>query len=183
MCIGSIPPLVWRIRDMVTIVCDIGKVIFTVTLCFRHDHQKRKGTASICDAVPFFAVFLKRNAQNSPLSFSSQDKCNQFLHIVEIIVVSVDAFPMVNHAVFLVSLQAIQQLFFTVPFHKLGKRIRLDFLQKPFAAISKLRFIFLLSSCYPCRIPHRCRAKSRCHFSFATSRMIFSHWGQKSASV
>ena len=88
----------------------------------------------------FLKDHLQSNAVDSALYFilkmrtrfllkSCFYKLYQSFYIVVIVIITVDAFAVINHPVLLIPFQAIQKIFFPVPSNKLGKGIRFHFAQ------------------------------------------------------
>ena len=76
------------------------------------------------------------------LSLSRLDKLNQFLEVVEIIIIAHNAFTVIYDAGFLIAFKAVQEFFHTVPACKFGKRTRLDLLCiKTFTTVRRLALI------------------------------------------
>jgi len=61
------------------------------------------------------------------LSFSVFGEADLFFYVIKVVVITVNSAAMIDNPVFLISLKAIQQFFFSVPFNKQRKTIRIDF--------------------------------------------------------
>ncbi len=66
-----------------------------------------------------FLFFL--SLPNRKSSLSCLDKVNQFFYIVEVIIIAINSFAVINNPCFFISRQAVQKLRFTAAFGKYSK--------------------------------------------------------------
>ena len=68
------------------------------------------------------------------LSFAFLDKIDEFFHIVKVVIITHNSLAVIDNAVFLVALQAIQQHLLSIPFGEQSKTVRFYFGQETLPA-------------------------------------------------
>ena len=76
-------------------------------------------------------------------------KMDQFLHIVKLIVITVDAFPVIDNPILFIPLQTVQQRILAISSGKQRERIGLDLRQNSFPAVN-FAFIAMADSLFHC---------------------------------